>query len=215
MAVNLENLITDRDALAKMFGSTPNLIDDIAIDIITSETPTYDNVLTERPVEAGIDVTDSKVRKPIALSLSCILTDTPRDIQTVLASAAQGTFNLDKWRDKWGALKELKDLKTVITVTTPLDTYTDMVLVSVRPNVTASSGDALFFDCEFKELRIVQSEIAQVSEDAIPKKKKKKNKKKKHKDKDKKKSETKNQGSKRSKSVLKSVTDKVGALFSG
>jgi len=206
-------IITNPKELKKLFGSTPNLIDDVEVDLIISESPSYDNTITERPVEAGLDVTDMKVRKPTGLSLSCIFTDTPKDIKTIITTAATGTLNFDKWRDKWTSLKEKIELKTVITVVTPLDTYYNMILVSCNPNVTASSGDALFFDCIFKEVRFVSSEIADVDEDAIPKEKKKKAKKKKNKDKDKKKESEKNQGSKKSKSVLKSGVEKIGKLF--
>ena len=105
-APSVANIITDPTSLKDLFRSTPILIGDVKIDVLISETPVYDFEVTGRPVEAGLDVTDARIAKPIALTLECIITD---DIFELSVSSALSMLDgIQTWQDKKTALFALQ-----------------------------------------------------------------------------------------------------------
>lgn len=180
------SIVTGLDELKSMFVSTPVLIGDIPIDVLTEEIPLFDYDITKRPVESGSDVTDHRTKRPIGLILECIFTNSELGISNVVSGAASvvtggavGTaLSLETWQDKKTALYALKDNSQRIDITTPLDTYPNMMIGSIRPQQNASTSNAFFFRIEFEEVEIISTEIIEIDEDSIPKELKKKKKKK-------------------------------------
>ena len=68
----VQGIIDNPSKLKDLFGSTPTLIGDIVVDVLLSESPTYSWELTKHPVEAGLDIVDSRYQKPVLVSLDCI-----------------------------------------------------------------------------------------------------------------------------------------------
>lgn len=168
------NIVSDPSSLMDMFKSTPILIGEVVVDVLVSETPVYDFEVTARPVEAGLDVTDARIAKPVSLTLECIITDDI--IELSLASALSLLGGIQTWQDKKNKLFELKDSNQLIDVITPLDTYDDMVIASLQIDQTKSTSTALFFRISFKNIKLVKTAFGLVDDSAIPEAKKKKKK---------------------------------------
>ncbi|NIV93791.1 hypothetical protein GWN42_13580 [candidate division KSB1 bacterium] len=170
----LGNLLVDPVALARFFGFVPVIVGDIIVDVLVSETPVYDYDVTEHPVEAGLDVTDNRVARPATLILDCILTDIALSPQAIAGAVAAGVlaggFPPLTWQAKYDALLGLAAKNDIVDVFTPLNTYSSMMITSVRPNQNKDTSQALFFNIEMREIRTVASEINIVDPSQIPKK---------------------------------------------
>lgn len=166
------NLVSDRGVLEQMFGSTPNLLGKLPIDVIVSETPRYESEITERPLEEGFDATDARIARPTSVSLECILSNAPTNVEDIAKNAISGKWSFSTWREKFAELKELNRTNATLTATTPLDTYVDYMIGSLVIDRRASTANALFFTCEIKQARFVVTERSDVDESAIPQERK-------------------------------------------
>jgi len=166
-------LITNVQELREKFGFTPILIGELAVDVLKSETPSYDFEITDHPVEGGQNVTDNNIARPIGLTLDCIFTDTDFSGSAAGKALANGTFSVATWQDKRDKLFEIKDAREVIDVQTPLDTYLSMAIQSISIDRQASTANALFCRIVFKEVRIVDSEVVEVDLSEVPQEEKK------------------------------------------
>jgi hypothetical protein len=165
------NLITDRDALKSFFGTTPNLIGDLPVDVIRRENNVNDFNITEHPTEDGASMTDARIKNAEIVRLECTITDDFSDVSigSIVSAVKGGT---QTWREKLVTLEEIRDSNELITVTTPFQTYENRTIKSIIIEQTPDTSQALVFTLELKELRIVTAQLEQVSEASIPKRKK-------------------------------------------
>lgn len=164
----ISDIVSDPSSLGDLFGLNPPSIGDIIIDVLLEESPSYEYMVTEHPVEAGLDITDARIERPVTLSLDCILTDTAFDPVSLAKAALSGNLSLDSWKDKKDALYKMKDQNKLIDVSTPLHYYKNMMITSIAPNATAEKGGAFFFTVELREIRIVESIIGYVDPSMLP-----------------------------------------------
>jgi len=172
----IQGIIKDPSKLKDIFGSTPILIDDIPVDVLLNETPIYSSDITKHKVEAGLDVTDNRNRRPVGLILECIFTDPDFSLGNVVGSLLSGENPLAQqtWQEKKGALEALDLANKAIDVVTPLDTYESMMITSIQPTVDVSKSRAFFFKIEFEEIRVVSSDVVAVDDSLVPQKLKEK-----------------------------------------
>ncbi len=173
------SIVKDPSKLKDLFGSTPTLIGDIIVDVLLSETPILSWELTQHPVEAGLDVTDSRYQKPIGAALDCIFCDVEFSIEglvgDVVGAIASGgslsdanPFAKATWQEKRDALLELSTLNTFIDVTTPNGEYKNVMIRDVRPLFDKDKSGAYFFRIEFQRVETVSSDIVAVDDSQIP-----------------------------------------------
>lgn len=159
----LANIIANPRELAKFFGFAPIIVGDIIIDVLRSETPVFEYEITERPVEAGLDITDNRLKRPTGLNLDFVLTDTVLDPASITAAVSAGvlTGGLPPLTAsaKYAAFKELAEKNQIIDVYTPLDSYTNMMIKTLRFSQDKDTASAAFGSVELREVRIVASEI--------------------------------------------------------
>ncbi len=166
------DVVTNLDDLKGLFGLNPSLIGDIDVDLVISYSDPFSADITERPVEAGFDVTDARVIRPQFLTMECVFCDPDFSGQNIAKKALQGVLGqslFTSWRDKRDRLDEIKQNKEVISVSTPSKTYDSMLIADIRPDVRASTANAFFFTIDFKQVRIVSSEVSLIDEALIPK----------------------------------------------
>jgi hypothetical protein len=166
----LTGIIKDPSKLKDIFGSTPTLVDDITIDVLLSETPSYEWDLTKHPVEAGLDVTDSRYKRPVSVTLDCILTNPDFSITNILSTAIGGgnPFKVVPWEEKRDALDELMNQNKFIDVVTPNREYSSMMITSVQPMFDKDKSKAYFFRITLERVETVSSEIVNVDPSQIP-----------------------------------------------
>jgi len=181
----VQSVIEDPTKLKDIFGSTPTLIGDIVVDVLLGETPVHSWELTQHPVEAGLDVTDSRYKKPVGVSLDCIFTDPEFSVSEIAgdivgAIASGGSlkdanpFSKATWREKRDALDELSRGNNFIDATTPNGEYTSMMIRDIRPVFDKNKANAFFFRIDLQHVDVASSDIVAVDDSQIPEDLKKK-----------------------------------------
>lgn len=157
-------------ALTLLYKPTLVRIDSIELDASISESHVGEVEVTEHPVEQGANVTDHVRPKPDTLTIEGFVSNTPLNrAQNKRAVESQG-FRLSTTSERdvivgqpgnaetaYTKLRELKDSGTLITVTTKLRTYDNMVIKSLSVPRDAKVGDALKFSATFQRITIVQN----------------------------------------------------------
>jgi len=168
---DVANLATNPTELLERFGLMPARINDIVIDVLKVELPSYDFDITEHPVEDGTPVSDMKIKRPPVLILDAIFADAEFDavgIITKFIGTGAPSF-LSTWQDKQSAIYELMNSDDeIITVTTEHDIYPDMLLKAVRPVREVDKVRAWFVQLEFKRVKIVQTEVSDILAGDLP-----------------------------------------------
>ena len=121
----------------------PVSIDGINFDAFISSNAAYQNNVPSFPVEAGFEVTDAIITRPVTLDLTLVLSNNPVTFQTeggnrVLDAAAK--------------LRELYFKRRPVTVITEGRTYSNMAIVSLNERVNSTYGDAREVPVSFKQI---------------------------------------------------------------
>lgn len=126
-------------------------IQDLEIDIVSSEVIELPSETTDNPIESGSEVTDHIINKPILLRMVCQI----------------GGSNLTNWTDRkiegYEALKKLRDDKQPVTVVSGLETFSNMLINNISIDRNLQNASVLQFQIEFKQAKIVSSQRVDVS----------------------------------------------------
>jgi hypothetical protein len=132
------------------------LIDELEVDATIKQDHTAEAEVTEHPVEQGADPSDHIRRRADTLSLDCVISSTPLGPNTNDGLAvAEGLA--PRVVDAYAYLRRAMDDGRLLTITTTLRVYQNMVLLSLRPSRDSKTGDALTFQAQFKQVRIVNN----------------------------------------------------------
>jgi len=116
------------------------LLGDIDIDVLESESPEYANVITEKPVERGVDIADHVRPQPIRQSLSCVIAG-PRA------------------ESKYQQLKQYQERGERLLFVSGLDVMWDMVIETLSPSRDAGISDGFEVDIVLKQVRVAAPEV--------------------------------------------------------
>ena len=137
--------------LFSSFFGVNKAIQDLEIDIVSSETIELPSETTDNPIENGSEVTDHIINRPILLRMVCQI----------------GGYNLTNWTDRkiegYEALKRLRDDKQPVTVVSGLETFTNMLINNISIDRNLQNATVLQFQIEFKQAKIVSSQRVDVS----------------------------------------------------
>lgn len=137
--------------LFSSFVGVNKAIQDLEIDIVSSEIIEFPSETTDNPIESGGEVTDHIINRPIMLRMICQI----------------GGSTLLSWRDRrlegYEALKKLRDDKQPVTVVSGLETFSNMLINNISIDRNLQNASVLQFQIEFKQAKIVSSEKVDVS----------------------------------------------------
>ena len=137
--------------LFSSFVGVNKAIQDLQIDIVSSETIELPSETTDNPIESGSEVTDHIINKPVLLRMVCQI----------------GGSNLTNWTDRklegYEALKKLRDDKQPVTVVSGLETFSNMLINNILIDRNLQNASVLQFQIEFKQAKIVSSQRVDVS----------------------------------------------------
>jgi len=126
-------------------------IQDLEIDIVSSEVIELPSETTDNPIESGSEITDHIINRPILLRMVCQI----------------GGSNLTNWTDRkiegYEALKKLRDDKQPVTVVSGLETFSNMLINNISIDRNLQNASVLQFQIEFKQAKIVSSQRVDVS----------------------------------------------------
>ena len=157
----LLNILLDRDsALQKRLPSPTRttlvtskgkrLIFDAATDISHEFTAK----VTSFPVEDKSEVSDHIVNENPSFSVSGVFSDASLNILSIPNHYKQDIV--------YKMLLEVRDAKKTVSLITPLDIYSDLLLTSLSFPRTAGNGRALFVEMTFEKIRRVSNELTTV-----------------------------------------------------
>lgn len=146
-------IILNPGVAREIYGETFNQIGVMQVDVTVRESHSMGSQVTDKPVEDGTVINDVVILNAARVSISGIMTDD-----------RLGT----SFTDKWNALLELRRSREPFTVVTSLAVYEDMIFENISCSRDVSTAGAVFFDADLKNVRIIQSETAQVPVKAIP-----------------------------------------------
>lgn len=127
----------------------------LTVDVSESETHAGEVDATDHPVEQGANITDHLRPKPRTLSITGLVSNTPIVDNS---NGDAGPFPMDQPGPAEAAYSMLEARRTagkLHIVSTKLNTYQNMALISVSEPRDDKSGDALQFTLSFKEVLIV------------------------------------------------------------
>lgn len=124
------------------------------VDAATSETHTYDAEVTDHNVETGSDVTDNVRVKPLTISITGVVTDSP--LAGILRVRGGGDDDDDSPSETARQfLLNVLNAREPVTVATSLDIFENMVMSSLAFPRDSKSGNALTFTAGFKQIRFI------------------------------------------------------------
>lgn len=126
-------------------------IQDLQIDIVSSEVIELPSETTDNPIESGAEVTDHIINRPIILRMVCQIGGS-----TLLNFA-------DRKLEGYEALKKLRDDKQPVTVVSGLETFSNMLINNISIDRNLQNASVLQFQIEFKQAKIVSSQRVDVS----------------------------------------------------
>ncbi len=121
-------------------------IDDVLVDATISESPTFSNRVTDKPVEEGGSIADHVENEPTVLPLEC----------TITGEEGQSA------NEKYERLLEITQGKKIIEVVGALQVYENMVIEEFSPVKDAAIENGFRCTIALKQIRVVNQETIQV-----------------------------------------------------
>lgn len=137
--------------LFSSFVGVTKQIQDLQIDIVSSEVIELPSETTDNPIESGSEVTDHIINKPILLRMIC-----------QIGGSTLLNFT-DRKLEGYEALKKLRDDKLPVTVVSGLETFSNMLINNITIDRNLQNASVLQFQIEFKQAKIVSSQKVDVS----------------------------------------------------
>lgn len=127
----------------------------LVFDAVFDETHETELEVTDNPVETGVVVSDHSYMRPMTVTISAGVTDTP------FSTAVSDTFASDAGRSRraFDLLLALQKSGEPFDVQTGLMLYKSMVCKSVRTSQDKDSSGALLFTATLREVLIVGTQV--------------------------------------------------------
>jgi len=156
----------------------PTTIGSISLDASINETHHSSALITDHPVEVGVNITDHVVVQPDTLEIHGIISNTSLLFPAALPGVAlvQSIGNLitgvsnDHAQTSYLALKDLVSGNALVTIVTTLRQYENMLLEDLSVDRNAQYADAIKFTVRAKEVRIISTSSTPLAAQVKPQK---------------------------------------------
>lgn len=154
----------------------------ITIDAVLRENHSYKNEVTKFPVQKGADVTDHIRVMPETVTITGVMTETPRSLAPVIRENNYGTDipaedTFEKNTDESRVLTSFEEFLNLagyqkkayandyflseegsglMAITTSLRTYTNMALTAIDFDITETTGRSLPFTAVFQKVTLAK-----------------------------------------------------------
>lgn len=133
---------------------------------VLTEDHSYSNDITSHPVEAGSDISDNVRQEPITISVDAIYVPEPEALVagelTVIVLEEDRLAKEAKIQDIFNKLIEYRKTSELLTITTSLRFYENMVIENLTVPRDSTTGHSLLFSILFKQIRFVDSRLLEV-----------------------------------------------------
>jgi hypothetical protein len=141
------------------------MIGTFVVDAFIAEHYKFSNSVTDIPVEEGGTIGDHIVEDQDVISVEAFIGNTAFEVVTRdgnSISNLQAPDRTARVRQAYQELKKLTKEKKLLDVVLGLETFTGMAITSFTIDREAETGANLPFTMEFKKLKIVHSDTAQI-----------------------------------------------------
>lgn len=128
------------------------IIDGFVLDCLLSDNHTFESEVTEFPVESGSTVSDNIRPKPLTIAIEAIVSDTPLTFAGNFRPAGS-VPSLDAYAKFLGIRRD----RRLVSITTSLDTYSNMAMESLTVPRASGRGDEFRFNASFKQVQTVEN----------------------------------------------------------
>ncbi len=126
----------------------------LAFDAATDIRHSFPSKVTSYPVEDKSTISDHVVNENAKFSVSGVFSDATLGIPSVP--------NQYKQSEVYQLLLKMRDDRKVVSLLTPVDVYSDLIVTNISIPRTTGQGSALFIDIEFEKIRRVSNELTTV-----------------------------------------------------
>ncbi len=159
-------LLFSPDTLRNIFGASYNQISTLPITVTVKETHSFDQQITDKPVEDGATIADNIILQPDQVTIQGIWADdqlADRIINAATSLSLDALTDYSTHEEKLAKLHEIRKAREPFDVVTSLATYKNMFFSGpITIDRDASTATALFFNCTLKSIGIIQSRTTQV-----------------------------------------------------
>ncbi len=142
----------------------------LVFDAVFEETHESELEVTDNPVETGVVVSDHAFMKPLKVTLSAGVSDTPLKYWQSAGGTGQDAWTKQDGDDPFASdsgrvrrayelLTELQALAEPFDVQTGLKLYSNMVCTSIRTSQDKETAGALLFTATLREVIIVYTQV--------------------------------------------------------
>jgi len=126
----------------------------LAFDAATDIGHSFPSKVTSYPVEDRSTVSDHVVNENPRFTVSGVFSDATLNIPFIP--------NHYKQSEVYRMLLKMRDDRKVVSLLTPIDTYSELIVTNVSLPKSTGRGGALFVDLEFEKIRRVSAELTTV-----------------------------------------------------
>lgn len=126
----------------------------IVFDAVTNFDPKFSTKVTSFPVEDGAEISDHIINENPKFSLSAVISDASAGMNPEKGAMTE--------RDAYKDLLDVRDRRELVSLLTPRDTYSDLVLTEVGFPKAVGDGLSLKVELSFEKIRRVSSELTTV-----------------------------------------------------
>lgn len=141
-----------------IYSNTRDPIPSVLIDVILTESHSAENQVTELPLEDGSPITDHVIIKPDIVEISV-------EVGNHDGPGARTTG--ERAKTAWQQLKQLRNNRELLTITTEHEIYENMVISSLTANHMIPFSGRMIYTCKFQKLDITNLSIVKVPESIL------------------------------------------------
>ena len=134
----------------------PVSVGGITFDALMDESKTLEADVPTYPVEEGFEVSDAIILKPLTLSMTLFLTNTPVTWKQRHGSSPSRVQEVLK------KLEELYFKKAPVTVITSERTYKNMAILSIELTKSLENGTSREIPITFQEIRVTEAKTTTI-----------------------------------------------------
>lgn len=136
----------------------------LTVDTVDDETHTWDNDVSQYPVEGREDISDNIRSKPDELKVRCFVSNTPVHglLEEIVHFADRFLNGRKRTQEAFNQLLALRQLRIPVTVATRYRVYEDVGITNVQIVRSPENGESLVFDVTFRAINIVKQQTGNV-----------------------------------------------------
>lgn len=139
----------------------PTQVGSLKVDIVKSFEYTYDQDVTEHPVETGFEIADHIVNKPLKLTMTVGIASSP------VTWFWKNGYGAKKFANGLQLLEEIRDKKEPVTIVRPEKKYDNMVMTSCRVSKQDSTKSIIYADLAFMQIVKVTTQTTAIPENVV------------------------------------------------